>query len=165
MGDQPYDGHPPQSHKWIFIWWKECLMRARYGQTTDRNPPDRKSSYHTKDGHPLGSVQGVAVCGFTIPSPNCTILTWYEDLFVWLRITKRVCVLENVDFHHKRVCELGKVDVHHKRVCVLEKVDVHLKRVRSRSACWRTEGTSRRWRWWTNPSSQPKARAELELNR
>ena len=57
-------------------------MRARYGQTTDRNPPDRKSSYHTKDGHPLGSVQGVAVCGFTIPSPNYTILTWYKDLFV-----------------------------------------------------------------------------------
>ena len=35
----------------------------------------------------MSIVRGIAVCGLPIPSPNCTILTWYLDLFLWLRNT------------------------------------------------------------------------------
>ena len=47
VGDQPKDGHPPRSHKWIFLWWKDGLIRARNGLTIDCNPLDRKSSDHS----------------------------------------------------------------------------------------------------------------------
>ena len=72
----------PQSHKWIFIWWKDGLMRARYGQTTDRNPLDRKSSDHTKDGHPLhlrAWLYYYYYYWFSVTQTSlCTMLGWYN---------------------------------------------------------------------------------------